>query len=425
MKRLARLSLVASLAVSSTAAYACGGADSVPGADDGGSVPDASTIPGADGATPGADAGGPPPIVTCHATPRGDGPRKMLVTRPRSKESGGGYGTNGRLLEVLDVAADGALSRKGVVLEMNGPTSGVPTFTPDGAIAIVPLGRGAGIASVAFDASGNATIVEAGLGDFAADHVTIDATGSRAFVLDENTEEHRGGLYEMRIGCDGKLAGVGEVVPSDRALQLELLPSPARRGLYFGAAAGSPGDLHLLELPEDGTAAKVQKSLATFGDAKSLPPSLSVTVDGAYAFVPDTGFEVGNRLAVVELATMTQKQSLVIDAPEAVLVSPRGNGFAVVQSDTFDAYVPVTFDPSRATPLVVGTKIATARKVELPTQPVTMKRGALEGTVFVVEVSGIRTLRFEPDGTLVDRGLFSMDVDKDLMNAPFNLAVQP
>jgi len=346
----------------------------------------------------------------------------MLVTRSRSKEASGGYGTNGKLLEVLDVAADGALSRKGTVLEMAGPTNGVPAFTPDGAIAVVPLGRGAGLATVAIDAAGTATIVETSFGKLSADRVTIDRTGSRAFVLDENTESNGGGLYEVRIGCDGKLAMVGEVVPSEKSMHLELLEKGA---LYFGAAAGAPGDLHLLDLPADGSPAKISKSVASFGDTLALPPSLAVTPDGAYAFVTDTGIEVGNRVAVVELATMTTKQKLTVDAPEAFVVSPFGNAFMLVQSDTLDAYVPATFDPTKATPLTLGTKIAAARKVELPTQPVVLKSGALKGTVYVIEVSGIRTLRFDPTGQLTDRGLFSMDVDKDLMNAPFNLGVQP
>jgi hypothetical protein len=43
----------------------------------------------------------------------------------------------------------------------------------------------------------------------------------------------------------------------------------------------------------------------------------------------------------------------------------------------------------------------------------------------VVEVSGIRTLTFDAQGKLADAGLFSMDVDKDLLNAPFALGVQP
>ena len=421
MNRLGNLAALVLTLSASAFAYACGASDPSATADGGASDPDGGApLPGADGSAPGADAG--LPIVTCHATPRGDGPRKMLVARSRSKEPSGGYGTNGKLLEVLDVAADGALSRKGTVLEMSGPTNGFPSFTPDGALAVVPLGRGAGLATVAFDASGAATIVEPGFGKLSADHVTIDRTGSRVFVLDDNTESNGGGLYEMRLGCDGKLALVGEVVPSEKSRHLSLVNDTA---VYFGAASGAPGDLHLLELPANGSQAKVTKSVASFGDTKALPPSVAVTADGAYAFVTDTGIEVGNRLAVVDLTTMANKQTIEVESPEAFVVSPFGNAWLLVQSDTVDAYVPATFDPTKAAPLTLGTKIATARKVELPTGPVVMKQGALKGTVFLIEVSGIRTLKFDAGGTLTDRGLFSMDVDKDLMNAPFQLGVQP
>ena len=73
----------------------------------------------------------------------------------------------------------------------------------------------------------------------------------------------------------------------------------------------------------------------------------------------------------------------------------------------------------------MGAKITTSKKVELPGGPQVMAQGALKGTVYVVEVSGIRTLRWDAAGTLRDVGLFSMDVDKDLLNAVFALGVMP
>lgn len=391
---------------------------------DAGASPDVAPAALPDGALPppGDGGGGPPPIVTCHAAARPDGARKMLVTRPRSKEASGGYGTNAKLLEVLDVSAAGALSRPGKVLDMAGSTQGTPVFTPDGAVALVPMGGTAGLASIVFDAAGTPTIVEPSFapdGKLSASRVVIDATGSRAFVLDSNTEGNGGGVYEVRIACDGHLTLIGKALPSEKALQLTLLD--ANRGLYAGGVVGAKGDLHLFDL-----AMKSATNSATpFGDDDASASSLAVTPDGKYAVVTDTGFLGGNRLAVVDLATMATKQKLAVDGPEAVLVSPFGNAMMLVQSDTADAYVPVTYAPDGATPLTLGTKIAAAHKVELPTGPVVMKSGALKGTVYVVEVSGIRTVRWDAAGKLADLGLFSMDVDADLFNAPFALGVQP
>lgn len=425
LARHARAPLARCLFPAAALLLACGGdpASGTPEVDAGAS-PDAPATTLPDGATPppGDGGGGPPPIVTCHAAPRPDGARKMLVTRPRSKEATGGYGTNAKLLEVLDVSAAGALSRPGQVLTMAGSTQGTPVFTPDGAIAIVPMGGKAGLASIVFDAAGTPTVVEASFapeGKLSATEVVIDATGSRAFALDSNTEANGGGVYEVRIACDGRLTLVGKALPSEKSQKLALLD--ANRGLYAGAVVGGKGDLHLFDL-----ATKLStSSVAAFGDDDAAASSVAVTPDGKFAVVTDTGFLAGNRLAVVELATMTTKQKLAVDGPEAFLVSPFGNAMMLVQSDTADAYVPVTYSPTAAAPLVLGTKIAASRKVELPTGPVVMKNGSLKGTVYVVEVSGIRTVRWDAAGKLADVGLFSMDVDKDLFNAPFALGVQP
>lgn len=407
---------------------ACGG--------DSGAVPD-PTADGGNGTSTPAEAGVAPDgaplspdggngIVTCHAAPRADGPRKMLVTRPRSKEANGAYGTRAKTLEVLDVSADGALSRPGKVLEMAGPTQGIPSFTPDGAVAIVPMGEKAGLASIVFDAQGNAKIATASFapeGKLYADRVVIDETGSRAFVLDSNVDKNGGGIYEVRIACDGTLSLVGKVLASEKASQVALLSGT--KGVYAGGILGKSEDLHAFELPAAPGDAKATASLSVFGDGKSVASSLAATPDGKYVVVTDTGYEVGNRLAVVDVATFTTKQRLTVDAPEAFVVSPFGNAMMLVQSDTFDAYVPVTYAPDAPAPLTLGTKISASKKVELPTRPQVMKNGALKGLVYVVEVSGIRTLRFDAQGKLTDAGLFSMDVDKDLLNAPFALGVMP
>ena len=404
---------------------ACGSDPATGGPEaDASASPDAPATALPDGAAPppGDGGGGSPPIVTCHATPRPDGARKMLVTRPRSKEATGGYGTNAKLLEVLDVSAAGALSRPGKVLDMAGPTQGTPVFTPDGAIAIVPMGGKAGLASIVFDATGTPTVVEASFapeGRLSGTQVVIDATGSRAFALDSNTEANGGGVYEVRIACDGHLTLIGKALPSEKSQELALLD--ANRGLYAGAVVGGKGDLHLFDL----LAKSATSSLAAFGDDDAAASSVAVTPDGKFAVVTDTGFLAGNRLAVVDLATMTTKQKLAVDGPEAFLVSSFGNAMMLVQSDTADAYVPVTYSPTAAAPVALGAKLTTARKVELPTSPVVMKNGALKGTVYVVEVSGIRTVRWDASGKLADGGLFSMDVDKDLFNAPFALGVMP
>ncbi|MBK6464882.1 MAG: hypothetical protein IPF92_28350 [Myxococcales bacterium] len=426
LARPARASLARWFSPAAALLLACGG-DPAGGTPEGdaGASPDAAPTALPDGAPPpgdGGDGGGPPPIVTCHATPRPDGPRKMLVTRPRSKEAAGGYSTNAKLLEVLDVSAAGALSRPGKVLDMAGPTQGAPVFTPDGAIAIVPMGGKAGLASIVFDAAGNPTVVETSFapeGRLSNTTVVIDATGSRAFALDSNTVANGGGVYEVRIACDGRLTLIGKSLPSEKSQQLALLD--ANRGLYSGAVVGGKGDLHLFDLVTKFPTA----SVAAFGDDDASASSVAVTPDGKFAVVTDTGFLAGNRLAVVDLATMTTKQKVAVDGPEAFLVSPFGNAMMLVQSDTADAYVPVTYSPTAAAPLTLGTKIAATRKVELPSGPVLMKNGALKGTVYVVEVSGIRAVRWDAAGRLADVGLFSMDVDKDLFNAPFALGVQP
>ncbi len=401
---------------------ACGSEDGAVAADAGTPISDASS--GKDAQTSDAASTDDP---KCHATPRADGARIVLATRPRRKRSDGGYDNQGTLVEVLKLSADGTLTRPGTTFDLGGPPETNFAFTPDGQLAVVGLGAGKGLATVRIAADGAVTVVTGATNDsikVSADALIPDADGKRLYALDPNTTANGGGLHAVRLHCDGTLTDEGLVLPGERATAFAFFGG-ADKALYVG---GKAGDLfqYLQPLTLNGATATASGAAKIFPDEDAIPSSVAVTPDGKYALVNDVGFGAGNRVGVVDLATLATKQVLALPGPEAIVQSPFGNALLFVQSDTNDAYRLATYDASNATtPIGFGAKLAVARKVELPSNPVTIAAGTLKGRVLLAEVSGVRQVQFAADGTIADKGLFSMDVDKDLLNAVENLGVQP
>lgn len=401
---------------------ACGSDDGATSADASAPVSDASN--GKDAQT--ADAA-PAEDPKCHATPRPEGGRVVFATRPRRKRPDGAYDNQGTLVEVLKLATDGTLTRPGITFDLGGPPETNFAFTPDGQLAVVGLGAGKGLATVRIAADGSVSVVTAATNDsikVSANELIPDADGKRLYALDPNTTANGGGLHAIRLHCDGTLSDEGLVLPGERATAFAFLAG-ADKALYVG---GKAGDLfqYLQPLTLTGATATASGAVKIFPDEDAIPSSVAVTPDGKYALVNDVGFGAGNRVGVVDLASLTTKQVLALPGPEAIVPSPFGNALLFVQSDTNDAYRLATYDASNTTnPIGFGPKLAVTRKVELPSNPVTIATGALKGRVLLAEVSGVRQVQFAADGTISDKGLFSMDVDKDLLNAVENLGVQP
>jgi hypothetical protein len=374
--------------------------------------------PSAGPATPGRDSGGPgpeddgtpsedaaaPPAACPRTAAAADRARKVVVSHPFAN-GGGKAGT----FEVLSLSQTGELTKTGETFEM-GPAYSEIVFTPDGKVGLVAEDDGS-LGVFTFDDKGKVKIVHASFkGDFYARHVVVARDGTRAFVLDEQTEKNGGGVYEVAIGCDGTLTSKGLVVPGGTAHAMALMPNdPDRAVLIAGKAMGSPANTYAHRLDVSTTVPKLLASGGVFPDAEAIASWVSITRDGKYALVTDNGFSVGSRVAAVALDTMKPLAPIATTAtknPVAFVMSPFDNAGLLLNSDGEDALRVVRYDASNAaTPFTIGAEVTyVGGKTELPTLAFTIDRGALKGRVLVAELQSVRQLTFSSDGKLTDLG---------------------
>ncbi len=354
-----------------------------------------------------ADAGGDlaNPIATdggggCPRLPGdADRPRKVVVSHPFD-----GQGGNGTQFEVLDLTADGTLTRPMVTFAMGTANEHPIRFTPDGAVGLVAQDDGS-VGVFRFDDGGAPQVVHAafGMGFYASD-VVVSGDGTRAFVLDADTAENGGGVYEVAIGCDGTLTARGKVVPGNAPNAMEWLPGvPSRALLAAPQALGSPmgTDTHIIDFA--GAMPNLVASGAAFPDSDAIPSSAAVMPDGKYALISDNGILAGNRIAVVSLPDLTAAQLIATPNPAQVVASPFGDLALILNSDGKDALRIAKYDPNQKSPFTVIGELAYVNgKPQLPSAAVVISRGRLKGLVLVAELSSVREVQFDGNGGAKD-----------------------
>ncbi len=380
------------------AIYACGSNDASSGGtpiDDGGAGSDS---PNAGQDASGSD-GGNDGATSCVRTAKdADRVRKVVASHPFLAA-----GTKGKAFEVLELSATGTLSRTGKTFEMGTANDGEIVFTPDGEIGFVPQEDGT-VGVFRFDASGNVVVIDPAFkGTFYAGRVVIDPTGTRAFVLDSNTQANGGGVYELSIGCDGKIASKGLVIPGGTANGLAYLPGdPKQAVLAAGKAFASPADTdtHLVDL----AAFSLVASGTGFSTHDAIPSSIAITQDRKYALVADNGAIVGNRISVVALPSMKFVQMLATEFPATVVASVHGNAAIALNDDSTDEITVFAYDASSTTtPFTSKGRLAYKfPKPQIPVSAVQILRGTLAGRVIVSENLAVRQIQFMPDGSVVD-----------------------
>jgi hypothetical protein len=310
---------------------------------------------------------------------------------------------------VLDLSADGTLSRPAppVTFTMGTALDAPIVFTPDGEIGVVAQDDGS-VGIFRLPAGGGAPVVIDpkfdGGGAFYARAVVMAKDGSRAWVLDQNTADNGGGVYEIALACDGTPTSRGLVVPGSGASAMALLPGdPSKAVLAAKKAFDAPDgrDVHVVDLAGRSSLG----SAAPFGDADAIASSVAVMPDGKYALVADDGIVTGSRLAVVALTPALAPVSVLSTPfPAAVVASPFGNAAIVLNDDSTDEIHVLSYDPSNAAaPFAITGEVAYAfGKPQIPVTASTIDRGSLEGTVFVGENVAVRQLRFGPAGDVTD-----------------------
>lgn len=394
-----------SLAVSAGAAAGCGSSSNdAASTTDGGGALDGAVDPGTDSAAPDAAPDGP---AGCSRTlAPADRARKVVISHP-FKESG----DKAVDFEVLDLSAAGVLTKPATPVKFTMGTAlyAPVVFTPDGEVGLVAQDDGT-IGVFRFPAGGGAPVVvhAAFDGGFYAGGIILAPDGSHGWVLDSNTADNHGGVYEILIGCDGTLTSKGLVVPGGSATAMALLPSDPTKALLSAKAAfaSAPNtDVHLIDL----AARKVIASISPFGDLKAIPSSLAIMPDGKNALVADDGLNVGERIAVVRLSPALAPLGLLqTPFPSTVLASPFGNSAIVLNGDSSDAIHVLSYDAAKPAPFVITGEVAYAfPKPQIPTTASSIERGSLKGTVLVGENLGVRKLVFGADGKVTDAALLT------------------
>ncbi len=366
---------------------------------DGGSESGVDAGQGADAATDDrADAGS----IGCVRDARPEnGQRYVVVARPYGDEGG-----QSSAWEVLSLSEEGALSSTGETFTMGRATDGVVHLTPDGEIGFVAQDDGT-LGVFRTDADGRVTVLqEAYQADFYAAEVVLTAGGDAAYVIDSNWRENGGGIYRLRIDCDGGVQSEGLM----GAGKLPRGMSPLASGdavitaSDFGES-GSDLDVHLVNASFEAVS-----SVAVFPDREAIISALDVTASGDYALIGDgSGFSsVPNRVAIARVTDSAVEPVQVISPlldPFAIVASPYDDG-ALVVSGFGDALFHLAFDSTSAEPFSnTGELSYTGSSPELPADAVLIDRGNLLGLVLIAETRGVRLVQFDGDGGIIDLGL--------------------
>lgn len=285
---------------------------------------------------------------------------------------------------------------------------GVITFTPDGELGLVPLDRGK-LAVFRLDSDGNATVVDAGIATtFYTDNIVMDPSGDRAWVIDSNTRENGGGIYEIAIGCDGKVTERGLIAAAKSPGGLALIANGERavvpaREVLTGSTPGD--DVHLL----DWSATPALRGGAdAFGDDDSSSSGFAVSHDEKTAFLGDSSAFGTNRVGIVTISDTDITPLTVIPDitdPSGIAASPYGDVAIVTSSQPPNEGIYV-LDKGGAngTWRKRGAVAYMGAAAKLPGDVVTIDRGQLAGSVIVSELSTVRRLMFRANGNVDDTG---------------------
>jgi hypothetical protein len=371
--------------------------------DSGGTVDVAADSALADTASP-SETGG-----ECPRTPKPEGARKVVVSHPFLD---GGMKTGA--MEVLDLAADGTLTRPMKTFALGAAAFEPIVFTPDGELGFVGLDNGA-IGSFKLDASGNVSVLNPALkGSFYAGKLVVDPNGQHLYAVDSNTEENGGGIYAFDIACDGTLGAPTKIVAAKSWQALAFLNGDPSRALAAGA------DAHLLKW---GATPSPLGNAGPFPDKDAIPSWLDIMPDNKFALIADNGILVGNRVAVVSIAAaaIAPVSVFTLDNPVAVVASPFNNAALVLNSDGKDGFTILRYDGSTFTN---GGKLVYAYgKPALPSNPTMITRGPLKGRVLLAENVAVRQLQFTTDGAIND--ISKLSYPSGIPNIVGTVGVQP
>lgn len=353
------------------------------------------------------DAPAAPPVdaaTSCGRSLAPDGARKLVVSKPYTAAS-----DPAPTYEVLDLSATGTLSRHAppILFDMHRAAFGAIAFTPDGKIGMVPQADGTvGV----FSLEGQVIDPGFGMGMFYASRVVIDPGGAVAYVVDSDTVANGGGVYALRIGCDGTPSLIGKVAAASTPNGLVL------DGNRAFVAAGqqvldAPASNEAVMVHWDGisSAPAVTASANAFGTGEAIVGGFALSADKKSLFIGDTNAFSGipNRVAVVGVGADSLVPATILTPiadPEAIVASPFGNVALVTSTADGDAILVLDDGGTNHAWRIRGPVTYSGAGPMLPGDMAAITRGALEGHVFVGELSSIRHLAFDDNGGVTDLG---------------------
>lgn len=352
--------------------------------------------------------------------------RKVVVSHPYDS-SINPSGT----FEVLELSASGTLSATGTTFQMTQSRYGKIVFTPDGEVGLLAQESDGSLGVFRFNpSSGQVQVTHASFqGSFYAAGVVMDPTGARAFILDSQTRNNGGGIYSVRIHCDGTIADEGLVAASKLPYAMHFVPGSVDKvvlsaGDILSSTAGY--DAHLLKFGASNT---YLGGTDAFGDDLAIVSSSAITPDGVYFLIGDNNEYSGipTRIAVAEIQgnNLVARQVLTpVNDPMSIAISPYGNA-GIVVSGYGHAIFELIYDPGYPlAPFSLGEEVKySGGGPSLPDTAVTIERGRLKGRVLISDVSSIRQLQFGSDGTITDLGVYSFG--QGYQNMVGALGIQP
>jgi hypothetical protein len=226
---------------------------------------------------------------------------------------------------------------------------------------------------------------------------------------------NHGGVFQVRINCDGTLISDGLVVSGGWAIAMAFLPTVSSRavlsaGAVFTPDAGVPMDTALLSAGAGGFT--LISRAQVFNGGPPLPSAMAISGDGAFALIADNNnsdADAGSRIAIAKTTDLSRVQMLSNPNPSDIAFSPFGNA-ALVTSTLGDDHIRVfKYDAANAAaPFTdTGDITYTHGRPQLPQNIATIGVGSLKGLMLVSELASVRLVRFAASGTATDVGMVS------------------
>jgi len=338
-----------------------------------------------------------------------DRERVVVVSRPYAEDftQAGDY-------EVMHISSAGVLSRPNIVFTMARTFSGEIIFSADGRFGYVAQDDGSiGIFRVEADRS--VVVLDATFDPgFYVSRLVMGPGGRRLFALNSQWRVHGGGIYQLAMACDGALTNLGLLAASKLPFAMGFLSDSlavvAARDILDSPAGH---DVHLVSLaptPVASSSTSLITGTSVFDDADDVVTDVAITPDQRYALLPDVVYQGDDRLAVVDLGkggtnAPSVVQVLAYEDPSRVIMSPFNNA-ALLLGVAADRLTVLDYTPGNPEPFTERGRLKTTGSTLLPDGAVMIRRGSLEGHVFVAENVTIRRIRFFPDGRVEEVDAF-------------------